>query len=125
MRGDVLVERHLIRAVATPPEPVPVARLVDGDPVDPGTEARLAAESVNGAEDAEEHFLRQVQRFVVIAEQVHGELHDHPLVLGHELRAGRFLADGATLDERRLAAADVAPTGNARLFHERCSTIPS
>ena len=108
VRGDVLIERHLIRAVTPPPEPVPVARLVDGDAVDPGAEARLAAESVNGAEDAEEDFLRQVQRFVAIAEQVHGQLDDHPLVLGHELGAGRFLAGGAALDERRLTAAYVA-----------------
>ena len=117
MRGDVLIERHLIGAVAPPPEPVAVARLVDGDAVDPGAEARLAAEAVNGAEDAEEDFLRQVERFVAIAEQVHRQLDDHPLVLGDQLGAGRFVAGGAALDERGLAAADVGPTGDARLLH--------
>ena len=99
MQRDVLIQRHLIRPVASPPEPVPVARLVDGDAVDPGAEARLAAESMNGAENAKEDFLRQVQRFVVMAEQVHGQLHDHPLVLGHELRTGRFLTGRTALDD--------------------------
>ena len=117
MRGDVLIERHLIGAVAPPPEAVPVARLVDGDAVDPGAEARLAAEPVDGAEDAQEDFLRQVERFVAIAEQVHRQLDDHALVLGDELGAGRFVAGGAALDERRLAAADVRPTGDPRLLH--------
>ena len=67
VRGDVLIERHLIGAMAPPPEAVAVARLVDGDPVDPGAQARLAAEAVDGAEDAQEDFLRQVERFVAIA----------------------------------------------------------
>ena len=117
VQRDVLIERHLIRPVATAPEAVPVARLVDGDAVDPGAEARLTAEPVNGAEDAKEDFLREIQRFVVIAEQVHGQLDDHPLVFGHELRTGRFLTGRTALDERRLSAAYVAPTGNARLLH--------
>ena len=118
MRGDVLIERHLIGAMPPPPEPVPVARLVDGDAVDPGAQARLAAEAVDGAEDAEEDFLRQVERFVAIAQQVHRQLDDHPLVLGHQLGAGGLVAGGAALHERRFAAADVGPTGNARLLHE-------
>ena len=117
MRGDVLIERHLIGAMAAPPEPVAVARLVHGDAVDPGAQARLAAEPVNRAEDAEEDFLGEVERFVAIAEQVHRELDDHPLVLGDQLGAGRFVAGGAALHERRLAAADVRPTGDARLLH--------
>ena len=57
MRRDVLIERDLIRAVAPAPEPMTVARLVHGDPVDPRAEARLPAEAVNGPEDAEEDFL--------------------------------------------------------------------
>ena len=63
---------RLIGAVPPPPEAMAVARLVDGDPVDPGAEARLAAEPVNGAEDAQEDFLGQVERFVAVAEQVDG-----------------------------------------------------
>ena len=117
MRGDVLIERHLIGAVAPPPEPVPVARLVHRDPIDPGAKARLAAEAVNGAEDAEEDFLGEVERFVAIAQQVHRQLDDHPLVLGDQLGAGRLLARGTPLHERGLTAADVRPTGDPRLLH--------
>ena len=117
MRRDVLIERHLIGAVTPAPEPVPVARLVHGDAVDPGAEARLAAEPVNGAEDAQEDFLRQVERFVAVAQQVHRQLDDHPLVLGDQLGARQLLAGGTPLDERRLAAADVRPTCDAGLFH--------
>ena len=118
MRGDVLVERHLIGAVAPAPESVPVARLVHRDAVDPGAQARLAAETVNGAEDAEEDFLGEVERFVAVAEQVHRQLDHHPLVLGDELGARRFVAGGAPLHQRRFAAADVRPTDDARLFHQ-------
>ena len=39
------------------------------------------------------------------------------LVLGYELGAGRLLACSTPLDECRLAAPDVAPSGNACLFH--------
>ena len=115
--GDVLIERHLIGAVAPPPEPVAVARLVQRDAVDPGAEARLAAEPVDRPEDAQEDLLRQIQRFVTIAEQVDGELHHHALVFGDELGAGAFVSDGAALHERRFAPSDVRPTRNPRLLH--------
>ena len=117
MRGNVLIERHLIRAVAPAPEAVAVARLVHGDPVNPGAEARLAAESVDGAEDPQEDFLRQVERLVAIAQQVHRQLNDHPLVLFHKLRARGLLVCRAALHERRLAPADVRPGDRAGLFH--------
>ena len=44
------IERHLIGPVAAAPEPVAVAGLVDGDPIDPGAKARLSAEPVDRAE---------------------------------------------------------------------------
>jgi len=113
----VLIERHLIGAVPPPPESVAVPRLVDGDAVDPGPQARLAAEPVNGAEDAEEHFLREVERFIAVAQQVHRQLHDHALVLGDEFRAGKLFPSGTALDQHRLPPADVGPTRNPRLFH--------
>ena len=88
MIGDVLVERHLIGAVPPAPEPMAVARLIDRDAVNPSAQARLAAESVNGAEHSEKHFLRKIERLVAIAQEVHRELNHHPLVLGDELGAG-------------------------------------
>ena len=90
--GDVLIERHLIGTVAPPPEAVAVARLVHGNAVDPGAQARLTAESVDGAKDAEEDFLRQVERLVAVAEQVHRQLDDHALVIADELGARQLFA---------------------------------
>ena len=43
--------------VAAAPEPVSVACLIHRDPVNPGAQARLAPESMNGAEHAEEDLL--------------------------------------------------------------------
>ena len=72
---------------------------------------------MNGAEHPQEHFLRQVQRFVAVAQEVHCQLHDHPLVLGNQLGAGQLLPGGTPLNERRFAAPDVRPTCDAGLFH--------
>ncbi len=117
VRRDVLIERHLIGAVPPAPEPVTVPRLVQRDAVDPGAEARLAAESVDGAEDPKEDVLREVERFVAVAEEVDRKLHDHPLVFGDQLGAGEFVASGTALHERRFAAADARPAGNPLLLH--------
>jgi len=70
--ANVLVERDLLRAVAPPPPALPVARLVDDDAVDPGPKRGVSAESVNRPEDPQEDFLREVQRFVPVAEQMEG-----------------------------------------------------
>ena len=117
MGRDVRVERHLIGAVTPPPETMAVARLVDGDAVNPGAQRRLPAEPGNGAKHAEEDFLRQVERFVAVAEQIDRQLDDHPLVLGDEFGKRRLVAGRATLDERRFAAADLRPPDGARLLH--------
>ena len=72
---------------------------------------------MNRPEDAEEDFLRKVERLVAIAQQVHRQLDDHPLVFGHQLGAGSLVPGRAALHERRFATADFGPTGDARLFH--------
>ena len=59
-------------------------------------EARLPAEARQRPEDLQKDFLRQVQRLVVVVEQMKRELVDHALVLGHESRARRLVA-GDTL----------------------------
>ena len=113
----MLIERHLIRPVAAAPEPVAVPSLIDGNPIDPGAQARLTSEPVNCGKDAQEDFLGEIQRLLAIAQQVGGELDDHPLVFSHQLGAGRFLADCTPLHEGRFAAADVEPTDDTRLLH--------
>src|SRR5262249_46124418 len=117
VRGDVLVERHLIRAMTPPPEAMAVPSLIQGDAIDPGPQARLTAEAMDGAEDAKEYFLREIERFVAVAEQVDRQLNDHPLMLSHQFRAGRFVPGCTALHKRRFAAADVRPTRNPRLLH--------
>ena len=116
VRGNVLIERHLIGAMAAAPEPVTVPRLVHRDAVDPGAQARLPAKSMDGAKDAEEDFLGEVQRLVAIAQEVDGELHDHPLMLGHELGAGRLVAHGAALHQGGFTPAYFGPRCDARLL---------
>ena len=106
MRGDVRVERHLIVAMPAPPEPVPVAGLVHGNAINPRAKRRLAAEAMDGAEHTQEDLLREVEGFVTVAEEVHGQLHDHALVLSHQFGAGRLVARCTPLHERGFANAD-------------------
>jgi len=103
----MLIQRDLIGPVTPLPEPVPIARLVHGDPVNPGSQAGLTTKPMNRLEDAKKDFLREVERFLAIAEQISSQLHHRPLMLGNELRGRTFIARGATLDERRFAIADI------------------
>jgi hypothetical protein len=56
---------------------------------------------MDGAEYPEKDILRQIQGFVAIAQQVHGELNHHALMFRDELGAGRFVLRDAPLDEGR------------------------
>ena len=110
VRGHVLIERHLVGAMPPAPEAVPVARLVDR------RSGRSRCEGIdcprnrlNGAEDAQKDFLREVERFVAIAQQVDRQLNDHPLMFGDELGAGGLLARCAPLHERCFADANFRP----------------
>ena len=68
-------------------------------------------------EDAQEDFLREVERFVVIAEKVERELVDHPLMLADEFGAGVFVAGGAALDEGGFPAPDLGPGDGGNRLH--------
>ena len=122
MRRDVCIERHLVGAMPPAPEPMAVPRLVDGDAVDPGPQGGLPAESMNGAEHAEEDILGKVEGFVAIAQQVHGELHHHALVFGNELGAGRFVLRDTPLDEGRFPNAQLRPACDPGLLHKEISS---
>jgi len=111
------IERHLVGAMATTPETMAVAGLIDGDAIDPGAQARLAPKAANRSKDAEKDLLGEVERFVAVAEQVDRELDDHPLVLFHQFGVRHIIASGAALNECRLATADFRPTSDARLLH--------
>jgi hypothetical protein len=56
VRGDMLIDTWSARCAGA--RTMTVARLVHRDPVNPGAEARLTAESVDGAEHLQEDFLR-------------------------------------------------------------------
>jgi tetratricopeptide (TPR) repeat protein len=115
--SDVGVERHLIGAMTPPPEAVPVAGLVHRDPVNPGAERRLTAKTADRPKHPQEHLLRQVEGFIAIAQQVDGQLHDHPLVFGDEIGKGDFIALGAPLDQRRFSSANFGPADCPYLLH--------
>jgi len=117
VRGNVLIQRHLLGFVAAAPPPLAITRLVDDDAVDPRLQGRLAAELMDGAEDAEENFLGKVEGFVAIAQQVQGELIDHPFVAGDELGTrGRFPGRTA-LNQRGFVVADLYPSECTEVFH--------
>ena len=115
--ANVLVEGYLLRAMATPPPALPVARLVDHDAENPGAERRMAAEGVNGAEDPQEDLLREIQRFVVIPQQVERQLVDHALMLVDQVGARIFVVRGAALNQQRLSAADLRPGDGSNRLH--------
>jgi hypothetical protein len=77
----------------------------------------VPAETANGPEHAEEHLLGEIKRFFAIAQEIHRQLDDHPLMLGDELGAGAFFAHCAPLHKRRLADADFRPTDCPGLLH--------
>jgi hypothetical protein len=115
---QVLVERDLVGAMSPPPPALAVPRLVDDDAIDPGAEGRLAAEAREGAEDAQEDFLREVERLVAVAQQVQRQVVDHALMGGHQLGARGLVARRTALDERGLAAVDFGPADGASVLHQ-------
>jgi hypothetical protein len=77
---------------------------------------------MDGAEHPEEDILRQIQGFVAIAEQVHGQLNDHALMLRDEFGTGRFVLRDAPLDEGRFPNAQLRPACDPGLFHKEISS---
>ena len=105
----MLLEGHLLAAMASPPPALPVRRLIDDDPIDPGAERRPAAELRKRSKDAKEHFLGEIQCLLRIAEQVQRELVDHPLVVGHQPGARFFVTRGTLLHQRPVGAGCIWP----------------
>ena len=76
------------------------------------------------AEDPQEDFLRQVERFFAVAQEVGREAQHQAVVLEDEGRMGRLVAGQAALDERSFAAGDLGrpPDGFGRL--QRRNLLP-
>ena len=77
----------------------------------------MAAEGLDGAKHPQEHLLRQIEGFVVVAQQVERQLVDHPLVLVDQVGAGVLVVRGAPLNQQRLTAADVRPGDGSNRLH--------
>lgn len=117
MGGHVRIERDLIGAMTPPPEAVPVSRLVDRNPVNPRLERGLATEAADGAEDAQEYLLREIERLITVVEEIQGQLNHHPLVFGNERGEGHLVATRAPLNERALFGADFRPIPGPCVLH--------
>src|SRR5580765_3154601 len=107
------------------PESMPVPRLVYRDAIDPGPQARLSAKAVDGAEHPQEYVLGEVKGFITIAQQVDGQLHNHPLVLGDELGAGRLVPRNTPLDQGRFPNTQLGPARGPRLLDKVHGEISS
>ncbi len=79
----------------------------------------MAAERVDRSEDAKEDFLGEIERFVVISEQVQRQLVDHALVLVDQLRTGVFVARGAALNQGGLTPPDFIPGDGSNRLHRQ------
>jgi hypothetical protein len=122
MTLEMFVERHLIAAVATPPPSLAIAHLVHRDPIDPGPESRVAAKSMNRAEDAQKDFLREVERFVAVSKQAGRETQDHPVMLSHQLRARVLISGRAAPHEQGFSSGDLRPADGAGVLHREVSS---
>ena len=116
--GDVLVERHLIGAVAPAPEAMAVARLVDGDAIDPGAQARWPRKRSmvrktrrKTSWDRSSASSRSPSRFTASCTTMRWCSATSSAQAASSPR-------GAPLHERSFPTADVRPTDDPRLLHQ-------
>jgi hypothetical protein len=72
---------------------------------------------MNGAKDTKENFLREIGRFVTVAEEVQRQVEHHPLMFRDQRRTREVVTRRATLHQRRFATADLRPADRSDLFH--------
>ena len=77
---------------------------------------------MDSAKDSEEDILRQIESLVAIAQEVHGQLNHHALMLCDELGAGRFILRDAPLNEGGFPNAQLRPACDPGLFHKEISS---
>ena len=59
----------------------------------------MAAEAMDRSEHAQEDLLRQIERFVAIAQKIDGQLHHHPLMLADQFGARALVTRCTSLHE--------------------------
>ena len=69
------------------------------------------------SEDPQKDFLRKIEGFVVVSQQIQRQLVDHPLMLGDQLGAGILVSSGAALNQRRFAPTNVRPSDSSNRLH--------
>src|SRR5690242_4656773 len=104
--------------MTTAPPALPVAGLIDDDPVDPGPKGRLAAEAGKGPENSEKDLLRQVQGFIRILEEVQRKGVNHALVGIDQVGAGGFVAGVTPFNKGGFRSVYVGPTDSASVLHQ-------
>ena len=72
---------------------------IHGDPVEPRRELGVAAEGADGLEDLDEDVLRQVLRFLLVADHAREQAHDAAFVALHELVEGALVPRDEAVDQ--------------------------
>ena len=102
VRGDEQPLGGLVERCRCHPLPAePAESLVDGDPVQPGEDGRVAAEAVEVAPGLDEAVLGRLLDVAVVVEQPHEHAAHAPLVAVHDLGEGIDVT-GARLREEHL-----------------------
>ena len=112
-RVDVARDRLPLLADAA----VVIDAQVAADADDPGLEVGAAIERVQRLEDLQEDVLREIFGFVVLADELVGDVEDLAPVLADDLLPGDLIAGQAALRSGVDASSAARPTGSSR--HER------
>ena len=98
--------------------------MIHHDAIDPGAQRGLPTEVVQPAKHAQEDFLREVEGFLRLPQQLKRQLVHHALVIGHKPRAGCLVSRGTLLHKRPVGACRIGPReGSDRLQRDDLSAM--
>src|SRR5574341_2419380 len=110
-------ERNLITSVPSAPPTLPIPRLIYGNAVNPRPQRGLTTEAMQRSKDSQEDFLRQIEGFVAISEQMAGQPEYHAMVLRNKECTCILVARDTALHEQAFTPRNFSPAGSAGLFH--------
>ena len=85
--------------------------------INPRQQPTVVLEAAKPSLHPQEDLLREIQRFVVIPQQVERQLVDHALMLVDQVGARILVVRGAALNQQRLSAADLRPGDGSNRLH--------